>query len=931
MPTASDVISAVTADAAKYGVPTDLALNVAHAESAFDPNIHDSSAGAIGPMQLMAPTASDLGVDPHDWRQNVDGGVRYLSQQLSQFHGDPALAAAAYNAGPGAVQRFGGVPPYPETQAYVAKVTGTAPTFGTLPKQSDLASAFQASQGAAAAPTGASEPAGAAPASTALAGAETTVPGGSTTVFTPGGVARTITPKPDGTAVDTSGGVYKPNPQYPGEWLDASGQSYAAVNALPAQSDLATAFQAAQQPTPSQWQTVDGKPALPTSFDRFGNGIDATGNILEKAGPTPDQFAGLNASGNATAQPYSPMDFTSALGRHFADAISGGTANKGEAAIAAMIAAARGQPMGPAYTSELNRQNAMSLNSGIDQPVAARIGGATGIAVQAVALPEMKAGSLITRAGQGALVGAGLSGLNAFGQARGSLPQEIAQVAPAVMSGATIGALSGGMAGPSAESTPTNLGAYERMGVDPTLAVNGGRSAQQIAAGLKGTPIIGSPLARAAATTSEQLDNAALTTAAKAATPNAFGVRPPPTLSPAQNAFSAGGALQRGAQEGVDTMKSTANYLYGKTAALDASTQAIPATNTQQAIDGFFAKYPTIPDWLAKRAPEIAQLRQTLASAPNGLTFGELRGLRSEIGGMTQDMTVNSTDQANLKQLYGALTDDMRAGARQIGGPQAQADLARADNFYSGMQTRIQDTLDKTFNAPSQEAAFQQVVTAAQTGARADLSRLQLLKRSVPPAAWGDVASGVIGTMGRDANGAFSPSAFATQYSKFTPEAKAALFGRGGLSLDMDALGQIAGDQQAASKFYNNSNTGHLIVGAGAAEEMGRAVMEGRYGHAAVMGALGGMGYGASKLLASPGFGRMLLRFGSGPSWDAGLMAYAKVNPQLAPLINTFRTRLANVPIAIGAQNQTGAQPDQPPTQGQMPSPSESAPPVPAS
>lgn len=90
-------------------------------ESAYNPSAR-SPVGAIGLGQLMPDTARDLGVDPHDIAQNLDGSARYLLMMLEQF-GDPALALAAYNAGPHAVTRHGGIPPYPETQGHVARVT----------------------------------------------------------------------------------------------------------------------------------------------------------------------------------------------------------------------------------------------------------------------------------------------------------------------------------------------------------------------------------------------------------------------------------------------------------------------------------------------------------------------------------------------------------------------------------------------------------------------------------------------------------------------------------------------------------------------------------------------------------------------------------------------------------------------------------------
>ena len=89
-------------------------------ESAYDPRAV-SHAGAIGLGQLMPDTARALGVDPHDWRENLDGSARYLALMLAEF-GDIRLALAAYNAGPDAVRAHGGIPPLQETHSHVQRV-----------------------------------------------------------------------------------------------------------------------------------------------------------------------------------------------------------------------------------------------------------------------------------------------------------------------------------------------------------------------------------------------------------------------------------------------------------------------------------------------------------------------------------------------------------------------------------------------------------------------------------------------------------------------------------------------------------------------------------------------------------------------------------------------------------------------------------------
>jgi soluble lytic murein transglycosylase-like protein len=129
------VALALHAAATRHQLGDDLLRAVAWRESQWNGDAV-SPKGARGVMQLMPATAAALHVSANEIEGNVDGGARYLSDLMQRFHGDLASALAAYNAGPAAVVRYGGVPPYSETQKYVAAVLDTLADFSLNQQQS---------------------------------------------------------------------------------------------------------------------------------------------------------------------------------------------------------------------------------------------------------------------------------------------------------------------------------------------------------------------------------------------------------------------------------------------------------------------------------------------------------------------------------------------------------------------------------------------------------------------------------------------------------------------------------------------------------------------------------------------------------------------------------------------------------------------------
>ena len=705
-------------------------------------------------------------------------------------------------------------------------------------------------------------------------------------------------------------------------YRDANNQDY--VRASPTEPGARRAV-AMSGPAPAQ-----ASPPSPSSGASGEIVADPwqTGTITDHSPPlmnTQDQrnaaygsALGFDKIGSGVLLPYKPpnlMDYERVAERNTLNSLTDGWDEKLAAGIQSIPHLMDGTA-GTAFTRALNRQK--GLDAYVNDkawPGFQAVTSAPGYIAQGLIAPEFKGAGLLAPVLQGATLGA----LNASGEARGDL----GQVAMAGTQGAVAGGLLGGavhyLGAPVAAREGVSP-AYARVGVDPSLAVNGPRSVQQIAQNLKGVPFAGTPLAASADTTANQLDAGLLSKAQ--------------SVGYATNPNTGGAAIQTGAESAIKGMRTKADTLYEPINALDQSKYTIPMNHTTYAINQMKADFPNLPDWLAQNAPTVTRMGKALDGTTDGLQFGEARALRTDIGMKLNSGKIDPVDNARLSTLYGALSKDIASGVGDVAthealldpstsirqaidaGSKARASLSRADQYYSAAQQRTSDALapflgrgtsltNISDNPPAAEAAFGKVVAAAQGGARADIVRVQQLKRSLDPDAWGNFTAGTISTMGRGANGEdFSAAKFATQYAKLTPEGKAALFGRGGLQSDMDAFAKIAADQQAVSKFYNHSNSGHVGGFIGAAAVIGEGVREGGIhgglSAAAMVATLGTVGNFAGRLLASPGFARTMLKATSAkPGVVESLFAdYARAHPSIAPYVQKFQSALPGVSTA---------------------------------
>lgn len=223
----------------------------------------------------------------------------------------------------------------------------------------------------------------------------------------------------------------------------------------------------------------------------------------------------------------------------------------------------------------------------------------------------------------------------------------------------------------------------------------------------------------------------------------------------------------------------------------------------------------------AKLPPSKAVGQVTEAVKADGLTYGGLKKLRTSIGEMMDSgILPEGISGGELKQIYGALSDDLRTTVQRAGGERAVSAFDRANNYnklVSARRESLAKIVGTSGDAPA-EKVFDRLVGMAGGNARADIAKLAQARKAIGPGDWDEFASGVVGRLGRDADGNFSPARFLTDYGKLSDAGKSILFkssNQANLAQHLDDIAAVSRRWKDLQKFANPSGTSQSVLGGG--------------------------------------------------------------------------------------------------------------------
>lgn len=346
----------------------------------------------------------------------------------------------------------------------------------------------------------------------------------------------------------------------------------------------------------------------------------------------------------------------------------------------------------------------------------------------------------------------------------------------------------------------------------PRAVATDNMSVQQAGAATSNVPVAGTPLVKAAERTISQLGEKADEVS------QGFG---------SGKSVAEAGDTARAAVKDWITGESAANAskLYGRVDSLVDPNIKTPLINTRDTIADIAAKRSAAGLSSGKATDAVLEAVQR----NEGLTYEGTKTLRTSIGeDMSRGILPEGVSAGELKSIYGALTKDLEASVQAAGGEKASAALSRANQYYKLVSDR-RESLAKIVgsdgNAPA-ETVLSRIEAMAGSTSRADISKLAQARKAIGADDWNELASTIVGRLGRDVEGQFSPQRFITAYGKISDAGKSVLFRSGGkseLAGHLDDIAKVSSRFKELQKFANPSGTARAgfggLIGAGAFAE----------------------------------------------------------------------------------------------------------------
>lgn len=467
---------------------------------------------------------------------------------------------------------------------------------------------------------------------------------------------------------------------------------------------------------------------------------------------------------------------------------------------------------GERYAKSLELQNKRDEKFAKEHPVKDTIakvaGGVAGTIPAVLAAPKVfgAVGTLPQMVTRGAASGAALNAADAAtrGEDVGDAAKiggGVGMLAPVV--GRAIGGAIGSKAVQQSPATRELAEAAERQGVQlPASAGTESLPVTRAAAALKEIPIIGDPLVKASRKAAEQMDEAL------GRVETGFG---------SGSTFNAGEAAKDALKDWISgDSKKVMSRVYGAVDKHIDPNVLRPLSATQGAIADIATK--RVQAGLPGNG-KATELVFDAVQRPGGIGYEGTKTLRTAVGEMLDNSLLPADiSKGELKRIYAAMTDDLRAVVKEAGGDAALKAFNRA-NSLNAIVSQRRESLAKVIGIEAQAAPEQvmdRLIAMAGTNSRADIQRLMQVRKTIGPKSWDEVASAAVGRIGRDADGNFSPDRFLTAYGKISGTGKRLLFGSTGKSDLATALEDIATLSRGAknlASFGNPSGTGRVVGG----------------------------------------------------------------------------------------------------------------------